>query len=82
MPQQPPNRTNRLTRAPYYRGRCRAAHAAYDMRCFAAQEQPCLGRDGPYCECSACAALPPKPEWMSSPESVLRMAARLAAAVG
>ena len=28
----------RLTRAPYYCGRCRAAHAAYDSRCFAAQE--------------------------------------------
>ena len=34
-------------------------------RCFAAQEQPCLGRAGPYCECSACAALPPKPEWIN-----------------
>ena len=78
----PPDRTNRLTRASYYRGRCRAAHAAYDSRCFAAQEQPCLGRAGPYCECSACAALPPKPEWMSSAESVLRMATRLAAVVG
>ena len=73
---------NCLTRALHYCGRCRAAHAAYDSRCFAAQEQPCFGRAGPYCECSGCAALPPKPEWMSSAESVLRMATRLAAAVG
>jgi len=44
---------------------------AYDMLCNLAQEN---GLDDIYC---TCAALPPRPEWMASPEQVLQMATRL-----
>lgn len=53
-----------------------AACMAYDQLCNVVTGHPCKGRDSVWCTCEACAALPPKPEWMGSAQGVLEMANR------